>query len=117
MIALALALIVAQPTNAYWADVCLERDRPNACMARAYCEWRADLCPMVRRALRHGVSDRELARIERIGLARNRRSLCAQETADRREGLIGTAPRPGEEGISESNPTPACRERRRCAAR
>lgn len=39
----------------------------------------------------------------------SRANLCRQEIVNVREGLIGTAPGPGEEGISETNPTPACR--------
>jgi hypothetical protein len=75
VILIAATLAIAQPlapSNQLWADVCLERDHPNRCMAEAYCEWRADMCPMVRRALPH-VSARELARIERIAWRREDR--------------------------------------------
>lgn len=65
MILTLAAILLAQPGNAFWNDVAAEDDFPRDRMARAYCEWRADLCPMVRRAMHPHVSNRELARIER----------------------------------------------------
>lgn len=41
-------------------------------------------------------------------LRAERHGRCLAELADVRAGLIGTAPRPDETGISETNPTPLC---------